>query len=80
MKFVYDGDYAVRDGVTFMFGNPTTVENKGTIQRLLKDPQFRRCDEEKAETTSEAKVLNACPKCGETFTRGLTMHVRYCKA
>jgi hypothetical protein len=80
MKFVYDGDYAVRDGVTFMFGNPTTVENKGTIQKLLKDPSFRRCDEEKAEETAETKVLGECPKCHKVFPRGLTMHIKFCRA
>jgi hypothetical protein len=79
MKFVYEGDYTVKDGVTFMFRNPTTVENKTTIEKLLKDPQFRRCDEEKAEATPKAEVLS-CPKCHKVFPRGLTMHVKFCRA
>jgi hypothetical protein len=41
MKFIHvAGDYATKDGVTFFFKNPTEVENKSTIEKLLKDPDY----------------------------------------
>lgn len=80
MKFVYSGDYAVKDGVTFMFRNPSTVENKATIAKLLKDPLFRRCDEEKAEAPAKTEVLSdVCPKCGRLVKQGKVLHQRWCK-
>lgn len=81
MKFIYDGDYAVKDGVTFLFRNPTTVDNKATIERLKKDPLFRIYDEEKAEATAEAEVLTSdtCPKCGRYVKQGKFLHVKFCK-
>ncbi len=30
--------------------------------------------------TSEESPADACPKCGKSFKRGLTMHVKHCKA
>jgi hypothetical protein len=88
MKFVYDGDYAVRDGVTFLFRNPTTVDNKSTIQRLLRDPEFQRVDDLPSPETiiaakkflEEVNVEPRCPRCQRVFHKGLVMHTRFCKA
>jgi len=82
VKFIYNGDYATRDGVTFMFRNPTEVENRSTIEKLLNDPDFTRCDhEEEAQAhkeVPEAQVLG-CPKCGRVIGQGRYMHEKYCK-
>lgn len=29
---------------------------------------------------SQEGAANACPKCGKLFGRGLTMHIKHCKA
>jgi len=76
MKFIYDGDYKTVDGVTFMFRNPTTVENKTTIEKLMKDPQFKRYHE---ETTQVITLPDICPKCGRLVKQGKVMHQRFCK-
>lgn len=31
------------------------------------------------ETTQKENGENTCPKCGKSFQRGLTMHMKYCK-
>lgn len=81
MKFVYDGDYACFDGVEFLFRNPTTVDNKSTIEKLLKKPGFSEwqapvCAD--SGVTLEVKPTTGCPKCGRHIPRGLPMHVKHC--
>lgn len=44
----------------------------------LNQPKEPVRENEKGQETSE-KVLNACPKCGRSFTRGLHLHVKHCK-
>lgn len=31
------------------------------------------------ESTTETLIVNKCQKCGRTFEKGLTMHMRFCK-
>lgn len=90
MKFIYTaGDYTTRDGVTFLFRNPTTVENRTTIEKLLKDPAFSRYEESRtepgqtgpvgAEETITITKGASCPKCGRVIRQGMFMHEKYCK-
>lgn len=74
-----------------MFGKPTDVTGKGTIEKLLKDERFTKCDDYNALKLTDGPQYWAasrqtiafgklCPKCGKEFPRGLPMHVKYCKA
>lgn len=84
MRFSYvEGPYTQYWGYTFANGLPTTVPDKATQERLLRDSRFRRIDdEEEKQETAEAEVLNspdACPKCGRVIRQGKYMHVKYCQ-
>lgn len=81
MKFIYDGEYKEFRGYVFKWSKPTDVTDKATIEILLKDPLFWRCDEEAKETPKENAVLDkyACPKCGKHVKQGHYMHVKHCK-
>lgn len=78
MKFIYNGDYATRDGVTFMFRNPTTVENKATIERLMKDPEFTRYEPVEEPPALEPEG-HACTKCGRVLKQGWFLHEKHCR-
>lgn len=84
MKFVYTkGDFAQFRGRTFLWGKPTDITEKATIQALLKNPDYRKVDDETKETTTEAVLVPksgpACPKCGKVIVRGMYFHQKYCK-
>lgn len=84
MKFVYtEGKYREFRGYVFANGHPANVTDNATIEMLLTNPAFRRCDDEpqKVETPAEAKVLepDACPKCGRIVKQGKVLHIKWCK-
>jgi hypothetical protein len=81
MKFIYDGEYREFRGYVFKWSKPTEVTDRATIEALLKDPSFWRCDEEAKETAQEKPVFDkyACQKCGKHVKQGHYMHVKHCK-
>lgn len=84
MKFIHvGGDIADFGGHTFMFRNPVDVTNRATIASLLKNPKFRKFENEKEiEIPKEKKVLTegkACSKCGKVLRQGIYLHEKYCK-
>jgi hypothetical protein len=74
------GEYAQFRGYVFAYGKPTTVTDSGTILALANNAAFEefKHEEERKETT-EAQVLDACPKCGRVVKQGKWMHQKYCK-
>ena len=90
MKFIHTGGNATDiDGYTFFFKNPVDITNANTIDKLLKNPNFKVWEEKfeplKTEAKPEAKPevktehYPACKKCGKEFKRGLFVHEKYCK-
>jgi len=49
-------DYAVVDGVTFMWKHPKKVENKMTIEKLRKNKNFVEIGEKLPEVVEPVKV------------------------
>lgn len=78
MKFIYDGEYRQFRGYVFWNG-PVEVTDRATIEACLKDPTFRKVDEEKTQAQTEILDPSACPKCGKVVKTGRYMHVKWCK-
>ena len=84
MRYVYTaGNYREFRGYVFTHGKPVTITDRGTLEAISRERDFKEWSDEEAEAEAPAEagpqVLRACPKCGETFGRGLTMHTRFCK-
>ena len=82
MKYVFEGDYREFRGYVFWNHKPVTVEDRGTLEAIAKDPSFKEYHEKvKVEEAPETKVLDqdACPKCGRVVNRGKYMHEKHCK-
>ena len=80
MKFVCNEDYCCVDGLTFLFKNPVTVDNKGTIERLLKDNRFKKYESVIQDQKQEEQInRHQCEKCAKIIARGLFIHKKYCK-
>lgn len=85
MKFVYlEGTYKEYRGYVFANGKPATIVDKATEEALLKNPAFRKVEDEKVEVkeTAEAPVLasDACRKCGKVVKQGRYMHEKFCRS
>lgn len=73
MKFVCTTEpYRHYRGILFSHYKPTEVNDKGTIEALMKHPDFQAVDEKN-------QIPDVCPKCGKTVKRGKVMHQKYCK-
>lgn len=79
MKYIFDGKYREFRGYVFANGKPTSITDRGTLEAIAKDSSFRRVDDEKENEETPKAVLGGCPKCGRVLSRGLTMHIKYCK-
>lgn len=82
MKFVYTkGDFAQFRGRTFLWGKPTDITEKATIQALLKNPDYKKVDDEEKKAAPAPVLIDqyACPKCGKSVPRGMFMHKRHCR-
>jgi hypothetical protein len=83
-QYVFEGKYREFRGYVFCNGNPVTITDRGTLEAIEKDETFKRIEAEEKQAPAEpAPVLNTeyriCSKCGKGFTRGFTMHERFCK-
>ena len=86
-KFIHTaGPWREYRGYVFWKDNPVTVSDAATLEAIRKLPEFKRIDHEnetQPQATETREVLtqepDACPKCGKTFQRGLTMHMRFCR-
>lgn len=75
-----EGDYAQFRGYVFMYGKPTKVTDRATIEELKRSPVFEEVKDETQETAPKAAVLtDECPKCGRIVKRGKYFHQKYCK-
>ena len=77
-----EGDFAQFRGQVFLYGKPTKVTDRATIDALRRNPIFEEIkDEAQEQETAEATVLNKdeCPKCGRIVSHGKYMHQKYCK-
>lgn len=59
--------------------------NEGWVdspEKLSTDSLIEAIPEENAKDKTEEIESNkkSCPKCGKSFERGLTMHMKFCKA
>lgn len=43
------------------------------------EESFEKEATKEIEDETDQKTNNACQKCGKTFVRGLSMHIRFCK-
>lgn len=93
LKFIFNGSYTQYDGHEFMFGKPTDVTGSGTIEKLLKDERFTKCDDYNALKLTDGQRLwtgsrqaisfvssdgaKLCPKCGAKPAKHF--HVINCK-
>jgi len=77
-QYVYTGKYREFRGYVFCNGKPVTIQDRGTLEAIAKEKDFLRYVPPECEAAPIADE-NACPKCGNVFARGLTMHVRFCR-
>jgi hypothetical protein len=58
MKFVFDGEYCQFRGWVFAHRKPVNVTDRGTIEALKRNPNFRKVeDEEEKQAPAAAPVL-----------------------
>jgi len=82
MLYVYNGKYIQVAGRMFAFGQPVEVSDKATQRILDSRPDFRRVEDvvrEKTQGPGQGEAVLGCPKCGKQLTRGLKMHIKWCK-
>ena len=49
MKYVFDGDYVQFRGYIFANRKPVNVTDRGTLEALKRNPQFRKVEDGKEE-------------------------------
>jgi len=81
MQYVFSGTYREFRGYVFANHKPVTIQDRGTLEAIKKDPSFKEYHEEEIEEAAETEVLKGepCPKCGKLINQGRYMHVKWCK-
>ena len=54
MKFIFDGSYAQFRGYVFANRKPVNVTDRGTLEALKRNPQFRKVEDGKEENKAPA--------------------------
>lgn len=77
-QYVYTGKYREFRGYVFANGNPVTIRDRGTLEAISREKDFLKYIPPECES-APTKSDDECPKCGNVFGRGLTMHIRFCR-
>lgn len=83
MRYVYSGAYREFRGYVFLKGVPVNVTDRGTLELIKKEPDFKEVqDEAQDEAPAAPEVLKGkeCSVCHKLIPRGWYMHQKYCKS
>lgn len=79
-QFIYTGGkYREFRGYVFCNGNPVTVSDRGTLEAIAREPDFKKVDSIQEQNQVKETLEPTCDKCGKVFARGMFMHRKYCK-
>lgn len=69
MKYIYNGEYRTFRGYVFMHGHPVDITDRGTLEAIRRERDFKEYLDEKVEVekATEAQILNAPEIAPTTF-------------
>ena len=85
MKYVYSGTYREFRGYVFANGKAVDVTDRGTLELIKREPDFKEVADEKAQIEKAAPqpdpVLKGkeCTKCHKLIPKGWYFHDKWCK-
>ena len=56
------------------------VDSPDKLHETVQELQESFTENSTEPDTDNAVSVQSCPKCSKSFARGLTMHIKYCKA